>query len=714
MSPLASPPHLGPGILCLVLTLAFLGCPSLCLKAQKFQYRLDPGRESPVQDMIETQSGDYLFSSFSSSSINITRLDYLNGIEWSRDYSFPHSISETKILEWPGQHAFLISAFALTNAQNRILMKIDSLGNVLWSRRFGGINDVNAANQGLTDAVVLPSGNVFFVGGASAILNSTGANDLFVGKVDPAGNLIWGRSICFSCLGNFEAAVSDLFLLSDGQPVLTGILTPPAAVGAPTEDLLLMKFDTTGNILWNRAYNNLVGFFGGDEVGKEVKELPNGNLVVAGIASSFSPSFQDGIILETLPNGNYSRALRINIATGSHDVEFDHIIPLDNNTVVVPGSSNENVSPSLGREYNFLAQIKLSGSIDWRWSYFSETSVGFLTFSNALVERKQGGYAYMANFARFFDNLYPVLLSTDELGLTGCDSLISLSTQALILNQLNFLPPLSPSSSSSAYSVLASNFNGYDFTLPNLSLGRDTSICATFSMVLDADVGQPATYAWSTGASSSSIVVDSQDTYYVDINLINECVNLRDTFTVICDTVLPVVFSNFEVREEKWAANFGVRLSFVVRDLAAGLPFLIERRGEGGGYEEIAELYGSGFQDYLDEEPLEGRSFYRLKALDGSGSEFYSNEASFYLSSSSSWNLKQGQDFLRIEIAQSSMVGSEAFLMDNRGRILSRYTFHRYPESFSFSTLDMAWGVYRVMVKDSRGEVSMRTILLRK
>ena len=117
-------------------------------------------------------------------SLNLTRIDYDQGLQWSKDYTFGDGISSPKVIEWPQENAFLITGFALTNAQNRILIKVDNSGNLLWSRRYGGNGDVYVANRGISDAVVLPSGNVIMAGGANQISNGTGANDLFVGKID--------------------------------------------------------------------------------------------------------------------------------------------------------------------------------------------------------------------------------------------------------------------------------------------------------------------------------------------------------------------------------------------------------------------------------------------------------------------------------------------------------------------------------------------------
>ena len=58
--------------------------------------------------------------------------------------------------------------------------------------------------------------------------------------------------------------------------------------------------------------------------------------------------------------------------------------------------------------------------------------------------------------------------------------------------------------------------------MPVVDLGNDTTLCSGASHTLDASY-PGATYLWSTGSTSSSIVVSSADSYSVDVDL-NGCV----------------------------------------------------------------------------------------------------------------------------------------------------------------------------------------------
>jgi len=75
-------------------------------------------------------------------------------------------------------------------------------------------------------------------------------------------------------------------------------------------------------------------------------------------------------------------------------------------------------------------------------------------------------------------------------------------------------------------------------SLPTVNLGIDSSICLGDSIILDA--GNPgASYQWSTGETTQTIITDTAGTYWVTVNDTNGCQN-ADTINIGIDP-LPVV-----------------------------------------------------------------------------------------------------------------------------------------------------------------------------
>jgi len=99
-------------------------------------------------------------------------------------------------------------------------------------------------------------------------------------------------------------------------------------------------------------------------------------------------------------------------------------------------------------------------------------------------------------------------------------------------------PPRYYTSSSYRLRVISTNpptigtDNGTNFTinpLPKIRLGNDTSICAGTSLSLNVS-GTGTSYAWSTGASTPSISVNTAGTYWVAVS--NACGTSRDTISI--------------------------------------------------------------------------------------------------------------------------------------------------------------------------------------
>lgn len=72
--------------------------------------------------------------------------------------------------------------------------------------------------------------------------------------------------------------------------------------------------------------------------------------------------------------------------------------------------------------------------------------------------------------------------------------------------------------------------------LPMPNLGADTTLCDGAMLTLDATATGAATYAWSSGATTSSITVDSANTYTVTATTANGCSN-SDNITVNYSTI---------------------------------------------------------------------------------------------------------------------------------------------------------------------------------
>jgi hypothetical protein len=153
-----------------------------------------------------------------------------------------------------------LGAGAMTTNGNRDVYvgKFDGAGNLVWGKHLGGTGN-DYAGSVVTDG----NGNIYLSGlfegtanlGAGP-LTSAGSRDFFVVKLDPSGATLWSRS--FGNAGQDFAP--QLTVDGAGNVLVSGIFTGTLDVGggplvsAGKEDVLLFKLDASGNHLWSRRF----------------------------------------------------------------------------------------------------------------------------------------------------------------------------------------------------------------------------------------------------------------------------------------------------------------------------------------------------------------------------------------------------------------------------------------------------------------------------
>lgn len=144
------------------------------------------------------------------------------------------------------------------------LLKYDPDGTLLWQRAWGG-----RENDFSLGVAVDPSGSIYVTGGTESF--GAGSSDALLLKYDPDGELLWqrvwgeeGKDKCF-----------DVAVAPSGNIYLTGYTTSFEAAG---NDVLLLKYDPSGELLWQKTW----GWKRNNDSGLGVDVDPLGNVFVAG------------------------------------------------------------------------------------------------------------------------------------------------------------------------------------------------------------------------------------------------------------------------------------------------------------------------------------------------------------------------------------------------------------------------------------------------
>lgn len=214
------------------------------------------------------------------------------------------------------------------------LVKTDFLGNMQWSKHYGGTSwdEANAVIQ-TSDGGYALAGQTFSYG--------AGENDFYLVKTDAAGNMQWNKTYGGP---SFDRAYS-LVQTSDNGYALAGYTR---SFSNDPSDFWLVKTDSNGEFQWARSYGGA-----GIEGANSLIKTSDGGFAMAGYTTSFGARLFDFYLVKTDGSGISQWSKTIG---GSGDDEAYSVIQTDDGGYVMVG--NADCGASLG---TFPYLVKLSG-----------------------------------------------------------------------------------------------------------------------------------------------------------------------------------------------------------------------------------------------------------------------------------------------------------------------------------------------------------------
>jgi hypothetical protein len=178
-----------------------------------------------------------------------------------------------------------------SGSRDAFLQRLDTAGNVIWTRTFGCIGEdrnlgVDITESGEIVVTGIFSDTVYVVGDTASIeLISNGGADFFVNKYDQTGELIWAKSFG----GSGHDSGYDIVLTEDGHPIVVGVFSDTIVFGGLVAqsllsqgelDIFLLELNANGTAMWSK------GFGGADNDGQPAVELDGqGNVLLNGYYS---------------------------------------------------------------------------------------------------------------------------------------------------------------------------------------------------------------------------------------------------------------------------------------------------------------------------------------------------------------------------------------------------------------------------------------------
>ncbi len=367
------------GILFLITTKGFL-----CAQNTLFfsTYGSTNGDEE-MEALIQTGDSGLLiagisdaFSTNGDGDLMMLKTDINGTIQWSKTYGGTSDDMATDVKE-TSDGGFIVAGW--TQSFGAVgydfwVLKTDSIGNVIWEKRFGGNGDEQAWS------ISIDSNAYFVVGGTNSF--GAGLTDLWAIKLDLNGNIIWqktyGSSGDDAPPGSYNEYVAKGLIDQNGDYLISGISD---GVGHGATDMYLVKLNPlNGSIIWQYAYGDT-----DEESSWSFVESPTGGYYLPG--NTVNPNTYEGdlwvVFVDTSGAIQWQKTFGINS-------KWDEAL----NATVLPDGSIVLASYLEQSSSDWIAsaiKVDLSGNFLWANQY----KTGHLDWTNAVYPLNDSTLAFI-------------------------------------------------------------------------------------------------------------------------------------------------------------------------------------------------------------------------------------------------------------------------------------------------------------------------------
>jgi uncharacterized delta-60 repeat protein len=347
--------------------------------------------------IIQSRDGGYVVAggtwSFGAGSADmyVVKLDSSGNVEWTKTIGGGSDDEAWSIIQ-SSDGGYVVAGFTRSfgaGSADMYVVKLDSSGNVEWTKTIGG----GAGEEAWS--IIQSSDGGYVVAGFTRSFGA-GNGDMYVVKLDSSGNVQWTKTIG----GSFDDEARSIIQSSDGGYVVAGFTR---SFGAGNGDMYVVKLDSSGNVVWTKT----IGGSASDGANSIIQSR-DGGYVVAGYTASFGTGGDDMYVVKLAPDGTL----------GCHDSFQSPIIGSGGNEAFQTPSSSY-VSPSS----SFVSPVSSSPApTDIALCTFGVTSLFEKTIgggsgeeANSIIQSRDGGYVvagYTGSFGAGNDDFYVVKLDS--------------------------------------------------------------------------------------------------------------------------------------------------------------------------------------------------------------------------------------------------------------------------------------------------------------
>lgn len=297
--------------------------------------------KSYVYSLQQTTDGGFIIAGVG----YVTKLDSSGNITWEKS----HSASVRSVQQTTDGGFVAVGWVDVGGFRDTWVVKLDASGNTTWERNYGGSSHESGMfiQQTIDGGYIVASHTASSgTGDVSGINHGSGTYDLWIVKLDSLGNLIWERNYGGSAQ---ETARKSVQQTSDGGYIVACETTSSASgdvsgLNKGGTDIWVIKLDTLGNIIWERNYGG-----SGNETYPSIKQTTDGGYIFIGGTSSSASGDVSGIydatggiwVVKLDPLGNiiWERTYG-----GSAGENSDSIEPTADGGYIIGGSTSSSAS----------------------------------------------------------------------------------------------------------------------------------------------------------------------------------------------------------------------------------------------------------------------------------------------------------------------------------------------------------------------------------
>ena len=300
-------------------------------------------------------------------------------VTWAKTYGNLGTSSATPIQQTTDGGYIVATATGSFGAggNDAWILKLDSSGNILWQKSYGGIYaDLAHSIQQTFD------GGYIMAGESDSFFGDSWVNAAWILKLDSGGNIVWEKTYT-SGVGGGAHSIQQT---SDGGYIVAGRVC--YSFDWCYSDAWILKLDSSGNIEWQKTFGL------GDEQADSIQQTSEGGYIVIGSTRAINDQTLSTVwIMKLDSSGNiqWQKTYGDRSGEGSHSIK-----QTSDGGYIVGGYTG---SFGAGGMDAWLSKLDSDGNIQWQKTYGGS----YIDVANSIEQTSDGGYIVAGSTSSYSD-----------------------------------------------------------------------------------------------------------------------------------------------------------------------------------------------------------------------------------------------------------------------------------------------------------------------